>query len=362
MKINTTKRRQWRSWSLAVGLVGVLGWDQAANPASLSANDDFLGSVKASTNLDATSQAKIVALYEELKASGTSTADAITQCMQLAYPSYKAAHTALESDDLATALRGLAAETENQDAFLALDAAFFLGRTYLLVGQHENAVDYLEKVAHGDATKTERATEALYYLGTAQAGLLQIDEAMENLIQFLQRDSDAPERLKEGAYNELIRLDQAKKNQLADAQLRMSFSERKLGQAQPDGKTQEEQAKVVDILNTLIEEAEKKECSGNCKGGKGEKKDGENKPGQKPGQDPQGQKPGKGQSPGQSQNANGTAQKQMFDNGPISIWSQLRDRDRDPANSAVKEQLPPEYRKLIERYFREMSDGAQAPK
>lgn len=346
--------------SLTLGSLGFTsGTMPITMPGAAVPTDSFISAVNQST-LEAGLKVKVLARYEELTSQGVSAKDAITECLQLAHPEYQQAMAALESDDLATALKGLGALAGHSDGFLAADASFFLGRSYLLAGQHENAVPHLQKLIDQYQESTLRGGEALYYLGTAQAGLLQIEPAMENLIRFLQTDATAPERLKEGAYNQLVRLDQAKKNQLADAELRMGYSERRLGQALPDGDTQTEQAKVVDILGQLIEEAEKKECSGNCKGGKGEKKENSDKPGQKPGQD-QKPKPGQGQSPGQSSNANGSASRQAFDNGPISIWSQLRDRDRDPANSAVKEQLPPEYRKLIERYFREMSEGSQNP-
>lgn len=344
---------------LAMGVVGMAhGFDSRRAAAAM---DSFTAAIDKS-DMDAELKSQVLSRYEQLTAEGVPAAEAITECLQIAHPEYRQAMSALESDDLATGLKSLDALASHSDRFLAADASFFLGRTYLLAGQHENAVPHLQKLVDQLQDSTLRGGEALYYLGTAQAGLLQIEPAMENLIKFLQTESAAPERLKEGAYNQLVRLDQAKKNQLADAELRMGYSERRLGQSMPDGDTQTEQAKVVDILNQLIEESEKKECSGSSKSGQGEKKQNGDKPGQKPGQD---QKPspsqGQGESPGQSSNPNGSATKQSFDNGPISIWSQLRDRDRDPANSAVKEQLPPEYRKLIERYFREMSEGSQMP-
>lgn len=328
-------------------------------------SEEFLAAIRANEALGADVKAQVAERYESLLKAGAAPAEAVTECLQLAYPAYRAAMTALESDDLATAWSGLEPLLASPDRYLAVDAAFFLGRSYLLAGQHERAIEPLQQLmAEPGSAAALRGGEALYYLGTAQAGALQIEPAMEHLIRFLQIESAAPDRLKQGAYNQLLRLEQARKTPLADAELRMAFSERRLGQALPDGDTQAEQAKVVDILNQLIEDAEKKESSGSSKNNKNkdDKKpgDGDPKPGEKPGQD---QKPqqGDGQSSGQSSQSNGSATRQAFDNGPLSIWSQLRDRERDPANSAVKEQLPPEYRKLIERYFREMSEGSQVP-
>jgi len=345
-------------------LAGTRGVESVRWVAAIG-SEDFLAAIRANEALGADLQAQVAERYQSLMGAGATQAEAVTECLQLAYPSYRAAISALESDDLVTAWRGLESLLDNADRFLAVDAAFFLGRSYLLAGQHERAIEPLQRLmSEPGPAAAVRGGEALYYLGTAQAGALQIEPAMEHLIRFLQVESTAPDRLKQGAYNQLLRLEQARKTPLADAELRMAFSERRLGQAIPDGDTQAEQSKVVDILSQLIEEAEKKESSGSSKNSKNKdnKKPGEGdpKPGEKPGQD---QKPqqGDGQSSGQSSQSNGSATRQAFDNGPLSIWSQLRDRERDPANSAVKEQLPPEYRKLIERYFREMSEGSQVP-
>lgn len=320
--------------------------------------DSFLESINRSDLVSDAAKSEIARQFDAMVADGSSAKDAVTECLMIAYPEYREAKTALDNDDVSVGLSAMQKLASSENAYLAADASFFLGRAYLLMGQHENAVAPLAKLSKELRENSLREIESLYYLGTAQAGLLQTDSAMENLVRFLQEDSSAPERLKMGAYSQLVKLEKIKKDTLEDAHLRMGYSERRLGQSEPGQETQEQQEKVVSILNKLIEETEKKECSNSKKGGKCNKPGESQKPGQKPGEQP---KPSKGQSPGQSSNSNGSATEQSFDNGPISIWSQLRERDRDPANTAVKEKLPPEYRKLIERYYREMSDGSQRP-
>lgn len=318
--------------------------------------DSFLAEVEANSSLTDEVKTSIVKKFESLVSGGTSEKDAVTECLMLAYPEYQKAIAALDSDDVESGLNQLQDLTKSSNKFLAADAAFFLGRTYLANGQHEQAIDPLEKLSGQWSEQTLRDIESLYYLGTAQAGLLKNDQAMETLIQFLQEDTDSPERLRMGAYSQVVKLQKIRQNTLEDAQNRMEYSQRRLELKEADGATQEQQQKVVTILSKLIEEAQKKECSSNCKGGKCNKKSDSNKPGQKPG-DAKKPSPKSGKSSGASSQTAGPAIEQSFDNGPVSIWSQLRDRSRDPANAAVKEKLPPEYRKLIERYYREMSDG-----
>lgn len=320
-------------------------------------SESFLATLGNSPAVTDVLKAEIAKRFEEMVAQGVPAKDAATECLMMAYPEYRQAVTALDADDLAGGLKSMQSLSDHTNPYLAADASFFLGRALLLAGQHENAITPLSRLSGDLKDNTMRESESLYYLGTAQAGLLQIEAAMDNLVRFLQEDTSAPERLKMGAYNQLVKLEKVKKDTLEDAHLRMGYSERRLGQALPGQETQQQQEKVVSILNKLITESEKKECSSCQKGGKCNKPgDPSQKPGEKPQQQP---KPGNCTTPGQSSNANGSAEQQSFDNGPISIWSQLRDRDRDPANSAVKENLPPEYRKLIERYYREMSEGTQ---
>jgi hypothetical protein len=44
---------------------------------------------------------------------------------------------------------------------------------------------------------------------------------------------------------------------------------------------------------------------------------------------------------------------------PHSPWSQLRDKDRDPVFSAIKEKFPARYQQLIEQYYRSFSDESR---
>ena len=48
--------------------------------------------------------------------------------------------------------------------------------------------------------------------------------------------------------------------------------------------------------------------------------------------------------------------------GPKSPWSQLRDKERDPVYSAIKEKFPARYEQLIEQYYRSFGDDVGAKK
>jgi hypothetical protein len=48
--------------------------------------------------------------------------------------------------------------------------------------------------------------------------------------------------------------------------------------------------------------------------------------------------------------------KRLHRGGPQSPWSNLRDKDRDPVYSAIKEKFPGRYQQLIEQYYKSFQD------
>ena len=51
--------------------------------------------------------------------------------------------------------------------------------------------------------------------------------------------------------------------------------------------------------------------------------------------------------------------KRLQRGGPQSPWSQLRDKERDPVYSAIKEKFPARYQQLIEQYYKSFDDDSE---
>jgi outer membrane biosynthesis protein TonB len=155
------------------------------------------------------------------------------------------------------------------------------------------------------------------------------------------------------AWRQAEKLDKIEDGALPDVHLRMDYSRRRLEQQKTDPDTQQQQDKIVKMLNELIKKAEKEEASSSNSNTKNPKDD--KKPKQKPqdGKKPSAPKPkpsaGKNNQGGSQ--PNGKAEVKSYDDSPASPWSRLRDRSRDPANNAVKEKLPARYRDIVERYM-----------
>ena len=281
-----------------------------------------------------------------------SAADAITEGLILIYPQYISAVEASDEDEMDEAIELLTPMIDSEDSFLAADSTFFLARTYMNHERYEDAIVHLERLA-GDLGKySAHQGPARYFLGLAQAGLLQKDEAFQSFIKFLKESPDAPERMRVSAWRQAQNIQKIEDGKLEDIYRRMDFSRRRLQQQKTDQSTQDQQDKIVMMLNKLIKEAEKKEASSSPSNTK-KPQDQKPKPGQQAGKKPQAPKPSPSKS-NQNKNGgqpNGTAVLKNYDDSPASPWSRLRDRSRDPANNAVKEKLPARYRDIVERYM-----------
>ncbi len=272
------------------------------------------------------------------------TADAIHSALAKMYPEYQALTNAADAGELDVAKSKLSTLLETADKFLAADASFYVGRALMNAERFEEALPLLRDLQNDLFDYSANQGVSQYYVGQALAGMLRHDEAVGALMEFLQTNPDAPERLRVSAWRQIQELQNVKPETIQDAYHRMDFSRRRLRFAEAGEQTQEEQHRVVKILAKLIEEEEKKQCSGGqC-----------NKPNQQSQQNQQQAQnqpqQSKSQSGGNSSNPNGRFVEKSYDTGTASPWSRLRDMSRDPANVGLKDKLPPRYRELVERY------------
>ena len=286
---------------------------------------------------------EVIAQYDD------SITDAVTEGLIQIYPDYAGAVESSDAQEVDEAVRLLTPLTKAEDKFLAADATFFLARTLMNSEQYEQAIDHLDKLSGELADFSAHRGPSLYFTGLAQTGLLKKEDAMKSFMRFLKESPDSPERMQVSAWRQLQELHAVEDGKLEDIYRRMDYSRRRLQLAKTDESTQQQQDKIVDMLNKLIKEEEKKEACGSCNSKKPTPKD-QNQQNQQA-QKPKSPKPSKSKQGGSSSNPNGQAVVKTYDDSPASPWSRLRDRSRDPANNAVKEKLPARYRDIVERYM-----------
>ncbi|MEM9409675.1 MAG: tetratricopeptide repeat protein [Planctomycetota bacterium] len=282
--------------------------------------------------------------------------DAVTDSLLMIHTEYEAAIDAADADDLQQSIDLLGPLTESKDSFLAADASFYLARTLMNGEKFEAALPLLTRLIGPFSEFSAHVDRARFYKGVAQAGLLDYQNAIASLTEFVELHPNAPERLRVAAWRQIQQLKAIKKGQMADVYQRMDYSRRKLALIEPGEDTQDEQNKIVSMLAKLIKDQEKKEASSKSKDSKNDQKKQQQQPQQQ--QANQNQKSSKSNQGGTSNNPNGQVVRKAYNDGPASPWSRLRDRSRDPANNAIKDKLPARYRDIVERYY-EAANGSE---
>jgi len=250
----------------------------------------------------------------------------------------------------------------NSTAFAQDAGKYAEARELMNQENYEAALPILEKLTTSDsATKADFAGEALFMKGVCHANLLDRKNAVATFERFLDENPDASERLRVGAEHQLAELELVADGSLLDVQARMDFSRRRLALEDSGESTQEQQTKIVSLLDGLIAQAEQKEKKGNGECEKCGKKKG-SKPGQCPGG---GECPGSGSGNGTGGTPSGgandeggtggngdTALKRTFGNSR-SAWAKMRKQDYEKVLSALKAKYPGgRYARLAEEYRR----------
>ncbi len=319
--------------------------------------DRFVAELDGRKSLPAEARKQVADLVKSLRADPEGKSLAVTEALRAITPAYQQALTDLGDENLAAALPALAKLAGSDDPWLAADASYFLARGYLIGDRFEDAMPLLDQLRTKLADRSTHQGESLFLQGVAQIQLLKHKEALDSLAKFLKDFPDAPERMRVAAFRQIEQLKLVEEGTLSDVQLRMDYSRRKLGLEDTGKDTRDQQDKIISMLAKLIKAAEEKEAQG--KGSS--KKPGEKKPGQGEGGEGESQAEGQGQGQGGTQGggSKGTdseAVKRLHRGGPQSPWSQLRDKERDPVYSAIKEKFPGRYQQLIEQYYKSFQD------
>jgi len=310
--------------------------------------DGFLTAVRESESITDKQREEIVNMIQTLRNEDGWQDAVITVGLRQMYPKYQEALVALGEEDLQPAITKLNELAAAEDPFLAADVVFFLARANMILERYEQALPLLADLVENRADKTLHAAEALFLRGLTAARLLDRAVAIKSLNDYLEKNPDAPERMRFGAWRQLLILKSIEEGSIVDVQDRMEFSRRRLSLEEPGGRTREEQDKIVAMLDKLVEEAEKREAQCQCSGG-GEGQSGGQSGGSSGGPDGQ----GAGQRGANDQTPYDAARR-VHRGGPRSAWGQLRPRDRERVFAALKARFPSRYRQLIEQYYKSM--------
>ena len=180
----------------------------------------------------------------------------ISKALRILHPDFDAQLKGLMQGDQ-KAVKALESMATGNDPFLASEAAYNLGRTYLGAENYVAAARHLSRINTAYARHSARVGESLYYQGLSEAGALRNEDAVDSLLTMIAfHKSEVPDSLVDTAKKEVARLEDQPVGDLRDVARHMSYAESKLALADAREDTCQVQGRIVDMLDELIKIAE----------------------------------------------------------------------------------------------------------
>ncbi len=312
-------------------------------PPKLTAVCDAFARHVASLDLPQTSRATAQRIIAQQNT------ETITDSLRVLYPPFKAASKSLGDEKLDRAVNQLKPLLAHDDPYLAAYAHYFIAQSHVMQEDYEAARPLLKEVIGPRLSYTLHSGEAAFMLGLCHAKLLDRDFAIATLKEFCVKYPDASERMIVGALHLIEQLSVITEGTLGDVQERMEYSRRRLQLQRTAKRTQNEQKRIIGILDKLIQEAEQREqqCSG---GGSGEGAGGG------AGGAAGGGAGGAQQSTAPPGPAHTGPVRRTHRGNPEEQWGAMPDKQREQVLNALKARYPERYRALVEQYYRSLQE------
>lgn len=344
--------------AMIVALFGVLiaaslaaGVETPAGPAPLAVLT-FLDHVERSETFDARARQFVQKAWAERPAEARPDAF-IPEALAVLSPRFKLALDALRDERYEEAARRMHELADAADPYLSWHASAFELKALVYLERTEQGqvlAETLYKHVEELSKLTFLAGEITYLLGYCQLQNLHYDEARQTLSGFAERFPDAPERLRMTAEQMVREIVARRKDGLGDVSDLMRYAGRELGHGRWDEPVTEKQREAVELLDKLIEEAERQEQSAasSAQGSGGSRSSGPPQSTQIPSSPAQ-----------QSQVVAGPTRIGELRAAPVArpgqMWGKMRPAEREAALQPIRESFPGRYLELIEQYYRELS-------
>lgn len=278
----------------------------------------------------------------------------LIQALTLLSPEFRDGLDAYEDDDYETCIRnmGKLAADANQSPFVRLSAAAYeikaLVQRQRLAEAHDRVKALLESSADELEQYTYFAPEMQFVLGYVLVSDLQYVEAAEALETFLSRYPNASQRLVVPAQQMLKEIKNQQPGNIGEVVDLMNFCGRRLDATDTGQKVIDRQARIVELLDELIEQAEQQESSSSSSsGGGGGGSDGKGGPSPaNPMQ--QSTLPG-----GAGTTGDGTGNNKRAN--PAEAWGSMPPAEREKILQALRDSFPSRYRRLVEQYYADLA-------
>lgn len=292
-------------------------------------------------------QAKFELLAEKLGASPAQRETFALQIVELgvtraadnliraAVPAFDAAVRMAENGDPAAALELTKVLAGTSDLLLQAHVRYHLARVFLDSDDPERAIEVLNDYLRLDINVSPLDAEAAFFYPQALAEIPAPELALPRFRAFLQWFPDASERFRSAAHQRILEIERQKESRLHQLADGMKKTTRDLRNKKTDKPVQTDQEKYLEELDELIEmyQEMEKQSSGPPSG---------NGPSQAPA--------------GNSALPEGEGSVGKLEHRPslADRWGNMRDVERKKIEADVQRGLPPQYRKMLEEYYKKL--------
>ena len=259
--------------------------------------------------------------------------------LRAAVPAFDAAVRLQEDADPAAALELTKVLAAADKSLLRAHVRYHLAEVFLDSDDPEAAVEVLGDYIRSDINHSPLDGEVAFYYAQALAEIPYAELAIPRFRAFLQWFPQASERFRSAAHQQILELERQQESRLHNLADRMKKTRRDLKKKKTNKPIQIEQEKFVEELQELIEMFEEME--------------------RQAGGPPSGNGPSANPAT-QSGLPEGDGSVGQLNNRPTLAdrWGDMKDRDREKIEAEVQSGLPPQYRKMLEQYYKRLGTSS----
>lgn len=263
---------------------------------------------------------------------------AADELVRLLFPDYDKAVKLSEGGEPAAALELTKVLARGGDPVLQGHVRYHLGRVFMDADDPEKTVQIYDQYLSENRNRTALDSEVLYFYAQALADVPDAAAAADAFAGYLQWFPDVPERYRATAEQRYLELEAQANSPLHDIADEMKGVERWIRHTKTGKETQDRQESIVAELAAIIEELEQQEqqSSGSPSGNTESMNPASNSA-----------LPGGESRVGNLGRVSGVADR----------WGNLPDKEREAIQADMQSALPPQYRKMLEEYYKKLGGG-----
>ncbi len=266
-------------------------------------------------------------------------ARAADQLLRAAVPSFDAAVKLQEAANPAAALELTKVLAATENTVLQAHVRYHLSEVFLASDDPERSMEVLNDYLRANINQSALDAEAAFYYAQSLAEIPLPDLAVPRFRAFLQWFPEASERFRSAAHQQIQELSRQQESKLHELADEMKKTKRDLKKQKTDKPVQVDQEHYIEQLNELIEMYEQMEKqSGGPPSGNG----------------PSSNPATNSALPGGEATVGALTKKPSL----ADRWGEMKDRDREKIEAQVQKDLPPQYRKMLEEYYKKLGANA----